>query len=681
MVAEVNIDYETYSEVDLKKCGVHLYAMDPSTEVLMCAWCEDGGEIQQWVPAEGEPLPDRLRDLLLDPKVIKRAHNAPFEIAITRYTLGLDVKEEQWRCTMALALSLALPANLGKLGTAVSLPEDKQKDSRGKALIRKFCVPRKGTKTKPHTRANRFTDYEDWEDFKYYNRQDVVAEVAVLRRIGKWDLSDQEQRIWVLDQKINNRGILFNRATVENAIKIADAHQEAAMEIFCDITGLDNPNSPSQLLPWLQERGYPFEDLKKGHVDQEIARCEDQKIEGDYYDALICRGELSGAASKKYYAVMNGLCPDDTLKGCFQYAGASRTARWGGRRFQPQNLKKAPPHLEKKQHEMAKDLGVLDLAGVREKYGNPATFLGAAVRTVVQAPKGHLLIDADLSAIENRVIGWLCGDEKILSVFEQGRDPYVDFAQYLYGMDYDTLWAEYKSGDKSKRTIAKPAVLGAGYALGVGEMKENWKTGEMEATGLLGYALNMGIKMTKEEAEHSINVFRTVYSGVTDFWRIIERAAKTCVRTGKVTHAGCLVFKMEGPFLRMYLPSGRAISYCRPRLQQRRTPWGEMRESLTYQQPGPSGAMQTTDTYYGKLVENAVQAIARDVLAHGLLLADQEGLDVFMHVHDQITALAPEDEAERQLALLISCMGTKPSWAPDLPLAAEGHTTWCFIKD
>jgi DNA polymerase len=684
MVKVANIDFETFSEVDLTKVGSHRYAMHPSTEVLMCAWCEDNGDIQQWVPAEGQQMPDRLRALLLDPTVLKRAHNAAFELAICAYTLKLPVDPAQWRCTMALGLSLALPGKLEKLGEAVALAQDKKKDGRGKLLIRKFCMPRKPTKTKPHTRANKFTDHQDWEDFKFYNRQDIVAEVAILSRIKKWDLSDEEQAIWVLDQKINNRGIPFNRAAIMNAIKIADAHQKEATPYFKEVTGLDNPNSTQQLLPWLRAHGYPYEDLKKGHIDQELERV--SKLVGiddtdPYYEALVCRSELSGAAVKKYYAVAQRLCEDDTLKGCFQYAGASRTSRWGGRGFQPQNLMRAPPHLEKRQHEMAKDLAVLDLPQVREKYGNPLMYLGASVRTVVQAPQGFLLADADLSAIENRVLGWVCEDEKILSVFEKGRDPYLDFAQYLFGQDYEILYAEYKEGKKQKRTIAKPAVLGAGYALGVGEIKENPRTGEIEATGLLGYARNMGINMTPEESAHSIEVFRTVYSGVTDFWKVIERAAKTCVRTGKETHAGMLVFKMEGPFLRMYLPSGRAISYCRPRLAQRRTPWGEMRESITYQQPGLGGGMQTTDTYYGKLVENAVQAIARDILANGLLLAEKAGLDVFMHVHDQITCLVPENQAEEHLATLIECMETVPAWATGLPLAAEGHTTWCFIKD
>jgi DNA polymerase len=678
---EINIDFETFSKVDLSKEGLHRYACHHSTEVLMAAWSVNSGEVKQWVPAEGEPMPKELEDLLLDPNVLKRAHNAPFEMAIIKHCLKMPVRPEEWRCTMALALSLALPASLEKLGEAVSLSEELAKDSRGKSLIRKFCVPRKPTINLRHTRANHFTDCDDWQDFKHYNRQDVVAELSILQKIKKWDLSEEERSYWALDWEINNRGLPINLEAVDNAIEMVEAHFEKKYRQMKLITQLDNPMSVQQLLEWLNERGYKYTDLKSGHVKKawgDLVPKNEEELQ--VKEVLECRMELSKSSVKKYFSVRQTVSSDSRLRNCFQYCGASRTGRFGGRNFQPQNLAKASSKWEKHQEQMSKDLQFMTLEEAEEKYKNATELLSGALRTIVQAPEGEMLVDADLSAIENRVIGWVCDDRKILSVFEKGRDPYIDFAQYLFGKTYDEIFAEVEKGNKKMRTIAKPAVLGAGYGLGVGTEREDSYTGEITSTGLLGYARGMGIDMTREEAQHSIDVFRNVYSDVVAYWKVIERAAINCVNTGKETRAGKIVFKMEKPFLRMYLPSGRALSYFKPKVSEKPTPWGEMRKQLSYLNVVNSGQMMYTSTYGGKLVENAVQAIARDLLLHGMKLAEEKGLEIFMHVHDQIVCSVKEEKAEKALKTLVQCMETPPSWGLDIPLGAEGQITKCFMK-
>jgi DNA polymerase len=455
------------------------------------------------------------------------------------------------------------------------------------------------------------------------------------------------------------------------------------------ITGLENPNSNQQLLPWLQENGYPYEDMVAGHIEKALEQAEERCQEtmgkdpndNDYHAILEMRSEISKSSVKKYAALQKALSYDDTMKGAFQFNGASRTGRFSGRRFQPQNLAKAKPHLEDKQEEMAKDLEVLDLRLAEDKYGNPVDLLSGAVRTVVQPHNNRLVVGADLNAIENRVLGWVCEDEKILNVFRQGKCPYVDFATYMFKEEYDVLYDEYKSGDKSKRTAAKPGVLGAGYRLGAGHQWEDERTGERRATGLLGYAWNMGIDMTEEMAQLSISTFRETYTDVVNYWYRLQNAAQKCIQTHKPQKVGKLSFDIQAPFLRMTLPCGRAIHYYKPRYEKCKMPWGKMGMAITYEGLNDKNKWVRIQTHGGKLVENAVQAIARDILLNGMRNAKNAGLDIFLHVHDEIVISSDPDRAEEELETLKHCMTQRPEWAQDLPLGAGGSITSCFIKD
>lgn len=715
-------DFETYCDVSVVDVGADFYSRHKSCEVLMCAYGVNNNEIQQWVPAEGEAMPAELDEMLADPHAIKFAWNKPFEWSIWANVLKRFIPHSEWRDPMVLCYSLSLPGKLEKAGEVVDLPEDARKMKRGKLLIRKFCSPRKPTKTNPSTRLFWYDDPADWEEFKLYNRTDVEAERGIYARTKKFDMPSWEWDLWVIDQEINQAGIPFNMNMVNNAITIYEELVGDALEEMRLLTGLANPNSGSQLLPWLVERGYPFEDLKKGHVERGRLRCVEQLAEADigpgeqqaildlFLDAardgreyipnredaglvviervLALRLRAAKASPKKYYSLNE--CVDQSgeipvLRNAFQFAGAGRTWRWSGRMFQAQNLPRpATKFLEKNIHMAARHVEELSAPALAALWDDPFDVLTSCIRPTAQAPEGYVFVDADLNAIENRVLGWIAKCSKILRVFELNRDPYIDFGTYLFGGTYDQLWEEYKvGGNSTKRTISKPGVLGCGYMLSAGEIRVNRQTGEEEATGLLGYAWDMGIReFTQEQAKLSVDTFRREYSEVKDFWYAIERAAKKCVRTGRPTEINMIRFEMRHPFLCMVLPSGRALHYCRPRLEDVRAPWGDMKETLTYEGLNDKKQWLRLPTHPGKLTENADQAISRDLLGHGMKTAKREyGIDVRIHVHDQLVGLSKEDEAEETLKNLQEAMGRRPKWAAGLPLGSAGFISKIFIKD
>lgn len=684
-------DHETFSACDLKAHGVSRYARHPSTEILMTAYAFDNGPIQQWVPAECQRMPADLREALDDPAVIKSAWNKPFEWTIWTHVAGIRTPHSSWRDTMVMALACSLPGSLGAAGGVVGLPADKAKDAEGKRLIREFCLPRKPTKAKPWTRTEWFHEPDKWQKFLDYNRQDVEAERAIAKKLRPYDLPPHEWDLWFLDQEINEAGLPINMRVVENALRIIEDCTKVRLDRLIEITGLDNPNSPKQLLPWLREQGYPFEDLKKGHVARALEVAKEQQLDnpvwGDaseqtYVEALEIRQEISKASVKKFAALYEATDSDGRLRNTLQFAGAGRTWRWAGRRYQAQNLARPVKYLENCQAEAVRDLEMLDSEMIESLYKKPFDLLSTCVRPVVQAPEGYMLVDADLNAIENRVLGWMSGDEKILDVFRNKRDPYIDFATYMFHRPYDELYHEYKVlKDGTKRTTAKPGVLGCGYRLSAGAEFENETTGEIEATGLLGYAWAMGVKLTKEQAEHSVKTWRETFEDAVQYWYTIEEASKKCVRTGKRTEAGPVYFDRAGPFLRMGLPSGRHLHYVRPRLEDKVMPWGKTKETLTYEGLNDKNQWVRIQTHGGKLTENGDQAISRDLLAVGMMRGKKQGLDIRLHVHDQIVSLALKAEASDHLAIMKQCLSEPVPWALDLPLGCAGFTSPIFMKD
>lgn len=702
-------DTETFCEVDLPKVGASIYTKHPSFELLMCAWSwGDENDIKQWAPVEiGETMPAEVEDALLDERVVKVAWNKSFEYNVWKNGFGIDVPHRQWRDPMVLAYTLSFPGKLEKVGPILGLSEDKLKDRRGALLLRKFCMPRKPTKTKLWTRSDWLTDPKDWRDFLFYNRQDVVSEIAAWRRMIPYDLPAHEWELWFEDQEINEAGIPINLDMVRNALRIYNDVVHKRLRSMVDITGLDNPNSNAQLLEWLQGEGYVFDDLKKGHVRRAIEACREDIRQGDtaestqrLLDVLELRAEVSKTSIKKYEAMLDVVADEDRVfRYAFQFAGAGRTWRWSGRKVQYHNAPRPPSYLEKVQEQVAQHIECLepaefeDLYSAREELVTPTgrivrrkslvmDALATGIRPAVQAPDGYIFVDADLNAIENRVLGYMAQDPKILNVFRNDLDPYIDFATYMLGGTYEQRWKEYKDGNKEPRTLAKPGVLGCGYMLSAGTIYENKQTGEMEATGLLGYAWNMGVtQFTLEQSERAVKVWRETFEDCVEFWYRIEKAARKCIRTGEETECWPVRFDRKGPFLRMILPSGRALHYCRPRIEDCKMPWGAIKPAITYENLNDKNQWERIQTHPGKITENADQAISRDLLAHGIHLARAEGLDVRLHVHDQILAMIPERQANWGIATLLDCMKMPPKWAPDIPLGAAGSVSKYFVKD
>lgn len=700
----LGIDYETYSDLNLKEVASSRYSRHSSTEVLMGAYeFNDSGKIEQWDQAGGEPMPKIVAEALVDDQCEKWAWNASFEIQITQNCLGIKSPIEQWRDTMVMAMSCSLPGALDKAGPIIDLDDEHLKDKEGKRLIRKFSVRKKSMRKATKGQMIRtywYEDLEDWEKYLLYNRRDVAAEGAIRRRLRQFrSMSEEEWALWHVDQRINMAGLPINMNMVENASRVYHEVLQLQQNRMNEVSGLDNASSTQQLLPWLKEHGYMFDDCQKGHIKTartyfdekpdhwEDDQWEEYRADEDLKEVLDLRLETSRSSIKKFDSLLNATDSDGMLRNVLQFCGAQRTWRWAGRVFQPQNLPRPEKRFEKNIFVHAKQVEQLDWESLSLIYGNVFDLLASVIRPAAQAPEGMMLIDADLNAIENRVLGWLANCVKILRVFKEGRDPYIDFATYLFDMPYDVLWHEYKvQGNGAKRTISKPGVLGCGYMLSAGEKRINRKTGEIEATGLLGYAWDMGVKhFTPEQSKLSVDTFRREFHEVKSYWYGIERAAKKCIKTGRAVTYGegyaRVTFDRLGPFLRMILPSGRALHYVRARVEMKKAPWGDMKETITYEGLNDRKQWVRLTTHPGKLTENADQAIARDLLAHGIMLAYNRGLDIRLHVHDQIIGLSMADKAEAELQDLIECMETPPPWAPDIPLGSAGFISPVFMKD
>jgi len=688
----VSLDYETFSKADLRKTGHSRYSRDPSTEVLMAAWrwLDDApdGEVRQWDAISAPEMPAELREIFLDPGVTICAWNAPFEIAMTNNVLGFDVPPSRWIDSMSIANLLALPSRLGKCGAVLGI--ESGKFGSGSALIQRFCKPRKPTKHKLWTRAGPTTDPDEWEQFLAYNRQDVRAEQEIWLKLRNWLPPDFEFDLWELDQRINDAGLPIDMEHVRAASDIANRYQSISRDDLDRMTGLANANSQSQLLGWLKDHGYPFDDIRKGHVDRWRDHLESEKgtrdldeTEEKLHAVLSLRSESTRTSMKKFDALVNATDDDGHLRHAHQYAGAKRTARWSGRTFQPQNLPRPLKRFEKRIDELLLDVSRDDSDAFIEKHRPySADALVATIRPSVRAPEGMILCDADLSAIENIVLGWVAEEQKILDVFANDMDPYIDFATDMYRESYDSIRVEVEAGDKTKRTVAKPGVLGCGYRLGPGEEHEDPRTGQMEATGLLGYARSMGIDLSPDMCELSVSTFRSKFSNVTRLWDRLDRAARLII-TGKKSRVrvGYLGFDRRGPFMRIRLPSGRYLHYLSPKIEMRMAPWGKMTPQITYMHEQTNQWIRVS-THSGKITENVVQAIARDLLAEGMMRAYRKGIDIRLHVHDQAVSLASKALGEVHLGILVSCLTERPWWTDErLPLKAGGFNSSYFVKD
>ena len=719
----LHFDYEGRSEIDLLKQGGDLYTADPSTEILMCSWSLDDEPTELWVPKEGERIPSDLKEALRDPEVLKVAFNAQFERLMTWRVLlrqfGIEIEQDYkpWRCSMALAYMFSFMGGLDDIADQMNLRH--KKDPRGKALIREFCQPNKPTKNQPFVWRDQHSDPEDWETFKQYCIRDNESEKELWTKLIRFGVPDWQWDLYELDQIINDRGLPINRRYVENALEIANRRKTELISEQNRITGLANANSGAQLLPWLQERGYPYENLQKASLVKTFAaeeegvrnyinaKPEDRdplkmpcypdttlnalgQVEGVGFLTPECRLVMrmrqgsSKTSTTKYEAVMSRIADDDRLRQCFQFAGGSRTNRWAGRALQPQNLPRTPKWLEPEDHINFDRLDYCNSLIEAGDYETLGVFAGeqmdavaGCVRSTIQAEKGKKLVVCDLSSIESVVIFWITDCERGLNVFRNGMCAYRDFATTLYGVEYDQV-------TKAQRSGAKPAVLGAGYRLSGGELRDG------EKTGLWAYAEGMGVQMTREEANRAVQVFRETYSEIKNGWYQIEDTIERAMAAGgKIVKWGPLEFQIVKPFLRVGLPSGRSMWYYKLRVEKYeaegryRKYW---RTNISYM-----GKHQVTnqwtriESHGGKFIENFVQALARDILGFGMLEAHADGYFICGHVHDEIISEEDEDDDVHGLPGLRHCMTKaiqeKFPFLRTMPLNAAGYEGPVYKKD
>nr|DAZ38042.1 MAG TPA: DNA polymerase I [Caudoviricetes sp.] len=639
------IDIETYSDISLPDCGVHRYVASEQFEILLFAYSIDEGEIRVIDLASGERMPEEVMDLLMDDSVIKTAFNAAFErTCINRY-FGISLSPEVWRCTAVQSAILALPLSLEGVGEALSL--DKKKMSEGKELIRFFCMPCKATKANGGRTRNLPSDApEKWEQFKTYCKRDVDVEMQIRRKLKNYPIPDREQVLYCMDQRINDRGIRVDTQMVSQAIACDLLYKEAAAKRAYELSGLENPNSVSQLKGWLLDKGIEVDSLAKDTVTELVG-----KTEGEVSELLKLRLAMSKTSVKKYEAIERAVC-DGRVHGLLQFYGANRTGRWAGRLVQIHNL----PQNHMEDLELARSLvkeGRFDL--VELLYSSTPEVLSELIRTAFVAKSGCRFIISDFSAIEARVLAWMSGEAWRLRVFSTHGKIYEASASAMFGVPIEEI------GKTSPlRQKGKIAELALGYGGSVGALVS------MGAT-------KMGL--SEEELPDLVSQWRLANPHITEFWWKVDAAAFKAVKERCTVQMDRLLFEYRGGILFIHLPSGRKLSYVKPRLELNR--FG--REGITYEGVGESKKWTRIETYGPKMVENIVQAVSRDILAEAMLRLEKAGFDIVMHVHDEVVLEVPEGVSS--VEEVNELMAVNPSWTMGLPLKAAGFESAFYKKD
>ena len=645
---ELGIDIETYSSYDLKTCGVYRYVEAPDWAILLFAYAVDGGPVQCVDLASGESLPEDVRAALTDPAVVKTAYNAAFErVNLGRY-LGVRLDPAQWRCTMVRAARLGLPLPLGQCGEVLHLEAGKMKE--GAALIRYFSIPGKNGRHYPADAPDR------WATFKAYNIRDVEVEQAILAKVRRLEVPAFEDELYTADQEINDRGVLIDRQLVANAERFDTEYKAILAHQAKTLTGLDNPNSPAQLKRYLADMtGSEVETLNK----KVLADLKEQLAEyPDAQELIELRQDMAKTSSKKYTAMLKCVCEDGRIHGLLQFYGAARTGRWAGRLVQVQNL----PQNHLVSLDYARSLVRRgDLEEFTDNYSNPTHVLSELIRTSFIAAPGHTFHVCDFSAIEARVIAWLAGENWVLDVFREGGDIYCRTASKMFGVP-----VEKHGANAELRQKGKIAVLALGYGGGVSAL---------EAMG------GARLGLSEDEEKEIVQLWRKSNQNITQLWQTLEAAAIKAIETGESVRVnrGIEVGRQWG-MLTITLPSGRTLCYPRVSIGiERNDGWRGDHEIIEYE-----GTNQTTKkwgkirTYGGKLTENVVQAIARDILGVVILRAREAGLPVVFHIHDEIVVEAQPSQTLEQVEALFS----KPiEWCRDLPLKGAGYTTPYYLKD
>ena len=754
---KLSCDFETYSSVDIGKSGMYKYMESPDFAILLLAYAFDDEDVKIVDVASGEQIPEEVLEAVEDKEIIKCAWNAAFERNAFSHILHKQLDPEGWQCSMVLAASLSLP--LALKNSAKVLKTGEQKDKAGEALIKKFSVPQKDRKTGKLYRVYPWDALADWYKFKDYCLQDVRTERDIRHRLDGFPMTDREWQMYWTDQRINDRGVLLDMELVEKCIACDLMLSDEMTKRAYELTGLENPNSVSQLKRWLEERGISVDTLGKKNVEQMITDLDKNSVDQTALDMLKLRLQMAKSSVKKYQAAERCVCSDERARGLFQFYGANRTGRWSGRLLQLQNLSKN--HIDTLSQ--ARDLMKQgEFEKVAEIYGDVPDILSQLVRTMLVPKPGYEFIIADFSAIECRVLAWEAGENWVLDSFRAGKDIYCSTASSMFHVPVEkhgvngelrqkgkiaTLaciaegslvltnhgekpiedvttddlvwdgceWVEHEGviykGEKQtisfKGLIATPdhiivtdngpisfkyvagnnaaeAGIHKVYDIVNAGQRHQYKVGNFlvhncgyqGGTGALVSmgALEMGLK--EDELPDIIESWRNANPKIVQYWWDVEKAAIETVKTHQEHAVQKIKFQFYANTLWMVLPSGRRLAYMKPKLMPNK--YGRM--SLTFEGLGTSAANYWVrqETYGGKLVENATQAIARDILAESMLRIQNAGIDIVAHIHDEVILEVPK--GKYTVDELCDLMAEDPSWCKDLPLASAGYRGDYYYK-
>lgn len=654
MSKKLHLDIETFSSVDIRKSGAYKYCQSFDFEIILLAYAFDNDTINI-IDLYREDFPEEFIEALHDPKVEKHAHNANFERNAFR-AIGHDIPTGQWHCSAVKSAYCGLPLSLGGVSEALEL-EEKGKLSTGSALIRYFCIPCKPTKTNGKRFRNMPEhDMEKWEEFKRYCINDVEAEREIGRLLSDYEIPHQERHMYLLDQEINDRGIKVDEEFVTSALHIDAIHSEILGNEIKDLTGVSNPNSAAQLKKWIGEAmGREIKSLAKDVIPDLIEVAESDTVR----QVLKLRQKASKTSIKKYDAMLNCVCESGRVHGLFQFYGANRTGRWAGRLVQLQNLPQN--HIENL--DLARDtILTRDYELATLLYGNVSGTLSELIRTAFVAKKGYTFAVADFSAIEARVIAWLAGEEWRMEVFRSHGKIYEASASKMFSIPIEEITKG--SGERQKGKIAE---LALGYGGSVGALMQ-----------MGGESMGLG----EAEMRGIVHRWRKSNPAIVLLWTRLEQASIRAVKTRSkviLKNLKGMAVESDGKVFTILLPSGRKLYYQSPSIG--RNQWGA--ECLMYK-----GTVQATrkwgniDTYGGKLTENVIQAIARDLLAFSMINLNSSGFGIVMHVHDEAVAEVPKGGTEdKELDRMCHIMSKAPEWAQDLPLTADGYITDYYRKD
>lgn len=655
----LSVDLETFSSVNLGKCGVYKYAESDDFEILLFGYSVDGSEVKVVDLAQGETIPEVVLSALTDETVTKWAFNAQFErVCLSRYLRdkGINVNPGQtakseslflnpssWHCTMIWSATLGLPMSLESVGAVLGL--DKQKLTEGKNLIKYFCLPCNPTKVNGgRTRNKYFHDKEKWEQFKSYNKRDVEVEMSIQEKLSRFPVPDFLWQEFYLDQQINDRGIGIDPLFVESAIKLDQEVKTHLVDELKHVTGLENPNSVLQMRSWLKKHGLEMESLGKKEVAKEL-----KTVGKELAEVLRLRQQLAKSSVKKYTAMKNAACMDYRERGMFRFYGANRTGRFAGRLVQLQNLPQnhLPDLAEARSLVKQGNVEALEML-----YEDIPDTLSQLIRTAFIPRMGFKFIVADFSAIEARVLAWLAGEKWRMRVFEEGKDIYCSSASQMFGVP-----VEKHGVNGHLRQKGKIAELALGYGGSVGALK---------AMG----ALDMGVR--EDELQPLVDAWRSSNPMVTTLWWDVDRAVKQCVHEHVSVRTHNIVFTYKSGFLIIKLPSKRCLYYVKPRVEENK--YGG--ESVTYEGVGSTKKWERLESYGPKFVENITQAIARDILLYAMQTLKE--YRIVAHVHDEAIIEADKNTSVQSVCEL---MGRTPPWAEGLVLRADGYECEFYKKD